>query len=944
MTILDLVLLSVAILVGVGSGLAVKATRSSSDRNARDAQQKSDDADQKYRQAREARNSVEDALRRAEDAHRQSERRLQQAQDALQAAEKIPQQAQAEVHVANDARMKAEQERDDATEQARLANERAQRALVLQKQAEDERDAANERARLAEQARTRTEEERDAARREREEAIQARNIAEDDARLANERTLRAEEIQNQAEENQRRAIQDKSSAEERVRHFENEALMANERATAAEKERDDAKEQARLAEQAEKRAECERDAAILAKANDEGKRDEAIKHAEIVEIERDTPNEYLEKEIGESTKKTLEPQEILPSLSSHAGEKPKAPTQSLIKRPPKRGEPQFHKTLTPRSPMPEIVCVQKQNEWMLRVELPQEWLEQCSDLQFFQNGVQLDGPEDSWQLNDARGNLVVRADDKIIWRTDLSERTEYPLLFKLSGKSEQGRRVRSVTQGWFLLVVPEDWIHTSYDLPIQFVSIKGYHAYCRLVDDRSEISFRTSNGKNKTVTPHVAQFSLSGKTLPDADESRCLLFGNELPCICAINLNTGQPIETIVVGEEGREREEWKSVAFVPDKDKAEQDLPPEVAEWKASWFFVRFYDEDDQLIESTDFRLARGLSKIQISQASPFPGENGHSTTAIEFDHTTDCMIESLSGVDTAADGNITLAEIPKNVTFDKTNWEVATHGHDPIGITILVERIWWAVGTNEKIPLDSEWIDKPLALTRDDFAANSEKILWMRLPKQRWTEEVQMGFAQEALRLFPIKVTQQTISVPLCDFYDSESLRQIGVSHFVIRADDSEATLSNVRVQAKCRYCGFPADSQMDMMSHIESRHLDTIFQPLEYAEYVRRKPELPLKILICKYPRCAAPPVLWHGPPENSTDLILDHIRQNKHFVDGHPHFEELNNVEKIRDRLPDLIPDIRRCTLRPCEWEKESPTESDFLRHLREDHPNALYELS
>ena len=83
---------------------------------------------------------------------------------------------------------------------------------------------------------------------------------------------------------------------------------------------------------------------------------------------------------------------------------------------------------------------------------------------------------------------------------------------------------------------------------------------------------------------------------------------------------------------------------------------------------------------------------------------------------------------------------------------------------ITILVERLWWAVGREGALPL--EWKDQLLSLTCDDFAATSKKALWVRLPARRWTDTVLVGFEQSRAQPKAVKVTEKEICVPLRDF----------------------------------------------------------------------------------------------------------------------------------------------------------------------------------
>ncbi|MBI5651993.1 MAG: hypothetical protein HZC40_16375 [Chloroflexi bacterium] len=237
---------------------------------------------------------------------------------------------------------------------------------------------------------------------------------------------------------------------------------------------------------------------------------------------------------------------------------------------------------------------------------------------------------------------------------------------------------------------------------------------------------------------------------------------------------------------------------------------------------------------------------------------------------------------------------------------------------------------------PADSEWVDQPLALTRADFDATSDKVMWIRLPKPRWTGAVQIGFAHETARSLTPQVTEQTVCESLRVFEGSESLRRIGESRFIVQVEGADATLARVRVQAKCKFCNFVADSTADIQRHIESQHLNTIFCPLEYAEYIKRNPKLPTRIGVCTQPSCTF--VAHEYPPQRLSDIMSSHTHAEKH---AHTSYRELTKIEDIRAQFPNLIPDIRKCKL--CDWEKEKPSKEDLLRHLKENHPTALYKL-
>ncbi|MBM3127626.1 MAG: hypothetical protein FJ009_03220 [Chloroflexi bacterium] len=1001
MPILELVLLSTAILLSAGSALLLRAAVQKN----HNAGLKLRDTEQKYHQEREARDSAEDALRRAEDERRESERKLEQAQEALQAAEKVRQQAQAEVHSANDARMKAEMEQDAAKEETRQAKEDRAATIRAKEQAEQERDAAFTRAQVAEQAKARAEQELDAVGRQRDEADQARRTAEETARRAvqaklnaeeqarlalqraeeskkqaederdavNERALRAEEMQKQAQENLLHANQAKGAAEERARRFENEARLANE---STEK----AGERARLAEQARINAEHERDIARRECEEANQARGIAEDNARLAN-ERAIRAEELQKQSEEHRLRTIQDKEAAIKRAENAEherdaairradqtEKEQKRTTKVLERAKKRrrncstpaerkGKRSRYKhpsiQFAPRLAKPGIVCRDRNLEWELAVELPDDWLTDTEEPQVQQGDSLLEQEHDLWELKDLRNRITVRSGDKS-WEIRLDEREDDYLLFKLSGYDlRYGTRVRSINRGAYLIVVPEAWDRADTNLGSkpEALSIEGYLAYYYVIDRPCKIAFRTPDGNSVEIAQSTTQFELVGNCLPDADEEGCPLFGDALPQIRATNTNAWETVKTIAVGEEGRERKSWKSILITPTPNRAEQGLPNEILGWQASWIFLRFYDENYQLIESADFRLARGLSKIQCNQAYSLPDKNGHSAALVEFHHTTGCVIKSASGIDIVSDGNTTFAEMPASIAFDKTDWEIAPQGHEPIDVTILVERIWWTIGTADKVPAESEWSDKVLQLARTDFDSNSSKVLWIRFPKPRWTNEVLIGFTKEAARPFPVKVAEQLVVIPLCSFESSEPRFRIGVSQFGIWVANSNASLAAMRVQAKCKRCDCMADSMTGFLNHVESHHLDTILQPLTYDEHVKRNPNLTVGLVVCQHSSCRLSwKAHWILDSNASSRAICQHAecKNVDHSVDSDglanlikEHIQQKHDAYSRANHSPHLIPDIRKCTL--CGWTKESPSLDHLRHHLKEHHLNTLYEL-
>ena len=94
--------------------------------------------------------------------------------------------------------------------------------------------------------------------------------------------------------------------------------------------------------------------------------------------------------------------------------------------------------------------------------------------------------------------------------------------------------------------------------------------------------------------------------LEDAGENIGPLFSKP-PNILSVGSQAWREIKTIVVGEEGSGRGRWRT-EFSPDSDRVDQDLPPEILDKRGGWYFLRFYDGNDDLAESLDFRFLSGL------------------------------------------------------------------------------------------------------------------------------------------------------------------------------------------------------------------------------------------------------------------------------------------------------------------------------------------------
>jgi hypothetical protein len=434
----------------------------------------------------------------------------------------------------------------------------------------------------------------------------------------------------------------------------------------------------------------------------------------------------------------------------------------------------------PRAQKPEVVCWKREWEWFLGVEVPDE-LGEVSVSQSERTLTEDEAEKRCWRLAEFDGDVVVSA------REDEGER-----LFKiaLSGQSylafklgaigrDRGRRVERPVCGSYLAVVPADWKRDEESAGPEFtkpenVCLEAYRAhFFRLGDGQTRCAFRDSMSRPHIMNAGEPRFAFAGRELHDASENAGPLFGGPPPRIRVADGNWGN-VGTIVFGAEGAGRGRWRD-AVKPNSSVTEQELPAGIVSQKAGWYFARFYDQHDDLIDSLDFRSAAGLHEIAIPPVSPLPPAMGHASVTIEFRHDIGWYVRSdppateIASVE-RMDGR-TIVTVPGRQEWDQTHWLVGpSGGKQQVEVTLLVERVWWALGTASVPP--PQWSDARLALPRTHFAATSEERLWFRLPKPRWPAHLFIGFQRGKSREYAPTVAESTIWIALRDFSDSQEL----------------------------------------------------------------------------------------------------------------------------------------------------------------------------
>jgi len=692
------------------------------------------------------------------------------------------------------------------------------------RQAQSVADKARRKATAEEQRR---DAEREATQRDEEEE---RQRADAEHRRIEENLRRAEEERHKAEEEQKRFEEAQCRKVEEERLYEEAQRQAEAQRQTEELRKADEEQRHRETDEAECKAE-ERQVAEKddSRAEEEGKR---------LEEEEPRKGGELQREVG-GKREPLEP--------GKRGGRPRAPTPDREKQPLQEGKP--------RRPKSEIVCWKRERQWILAVEVPEELLEN-SGLAVLQDGSHLpqdESREACWSLGRASGELVVR------WNEDEAPREariplgeENYLLFKLSGQNQnQGRHVKSPSSGSYLVMVPDDWerddtLSGPPPAAPEPVSLAGYKAHFFELekDGDGKIAFSAPTGKSFVIESQALQFELVGSRLNEASGDKGPLFGENPPQIRAPDNQGWKDVGTIVVGAEGSGKGKWRQ-SFSPIPGGTRQDLPSEVAARKGGWNFLRFYDTNDDLLDSLDFRFICALKKIRILQPSPLPSEDGHRAVRVEFLHELGCSVQpadGLTNIHIKREDYKTILTIPPDSTYDETRWLVGPVGGPHVEVTILVERLWWGIGEERNAP--SEWEDQPFTLSRDDFAATSKRALWLRLPRRRWVDKVLVGFEQPKARPYDVKVTEKTIAVPFREFGDSKEVGDLTKEHSL------KVWLERDNGRGEVVVAGIPADKPIKMP--IEKKtllNLDMIpaSRLASMLTRLRRETVGPLRVLI-------------------------------------------------------------------------------------------------
>ena len=787
-----------------------------------------------------------------------------------------------------DARIKAEKEKRQVEESAHLKaeEERRQAEEASRFKSEEEKRQAEEAARIkAEEARLQTEE-------------TARFKAEEEARLKAEETARfkaEEEARLKAEEEADRLTAKEAA---RLKAEEEARLLAEEAA------RLKAEEEARLQAVEAARLKAEEEEARL-QTEEAARREKTRKGKRVEPVNRVGRHRATEKV----------------SLSKPAGN---------------------------YSHNIDVVCWEKTRQWHLCVELSDEILDANDEIEIRQNNSRLKKSsyqENWWNLNQSFGEIVIRdRDGEILDGLNLGEENQGCIIFKLVGESRSfGRKVKHTSSGMYLLVAPDTWVPAdSSCFSEETLSIPSYRAWFFVSENSTgrTLVFNDPDGNPVGLPVKTQQFFLTGNQLIDAGEFGGPLFGTAPPCIQKPGEQTWNEVDTIILGEEGPGRNRWR-MEFQPRQDDIVQKLPADLLKRNIGWYFLRFYNSEQDLIETLDFRYVRDISNIKLPQFQVPTEKDGYMPAVVEITHSQNCSL--LCSEENSKEFHIDILPegskiaISPNQGDDKSRWLVECPD-GKIELTILIEHIWWGISENNTSP--SEWMDKPVSLSRNDISAVSSKMLWIRFPERNWCDGVSVGFHKRLAGYYPLAGMEGILSIPFRVFSGVEERNRAGSWRLKVWVDtpekSHEMTVADLSVLMICKQCNNSIPDS-DISSHL-SGHLDDIIRPLNYEEMRKFLPHLPKMIYKCSYCNYYAGDNESHITSAMEQHIELSCRKVNRSGGPAKIAFSKITNLDEIRDNYDRNLPHIYKC--KECGQIFCDVPDAERSDHLIQKHGNLL----
>lgn len=348
-----------------------------------------------------------------------------------------------------------------------------------------------------------------------------------------------------------------------------------------------------------------------------------------------------------------------------------------------------------------------------------------------------------------------------------------------------GRNVKGLTGGHFLVITPREW-NRQGDIEIEPIPSTDQrfvaHFFHRSNDGVDDAKFGFEE------YPHHLLFStgikLTGHRIID-DSDNGNLFGREPPSI-----DDNSEIFWIRVGDEG-EGGDWKGENFRPKKSLAE------VLNGREGHFYVRIYNEQGCLLDSTEFRYCADLDAIFVngeaySRELIAPAVTGHFSTTVRFIDVNGQNIQSnlrftSNQISMLEDGTVT---VPTQHDTDTLTGYFDV-GSREIDVVVKLPRIRWRLlSAEEDAEQSPPWCDKAIELNTEKFHQLAKKKVSVEINLPPRIRSFCVGFGSNISRSYLRNKFE------LLDFIDYSEVdeRQSADQFFRIRCSDTEVCVIRI------------------------------------------------------------------------------------------------------------------------------------------------------
>ena len=499
-------------------------------------------------------------------------------------------------------------------------------------------------------------------------------------------------------------------------------------------------------------------------ANPEPAEQDEPYHASPEPTEQDEPHDdSLEPtEQDEPHDDSLEPNEPTGSTQNRRG----APRQHGGRRGP-HNRPRESPGDGPRPfvPKSELICRKPIGSWQWEIVLsvPQERKVE----RVLQGDKELSAKNREYNPLSFSGSIVIEYDDGDGDEIQLFDNA--PLVFKLPNQWEgDGRRVRDVTRGHFIVIAPCKWtrkgrVRVSPERCVD-EDFTAHFFYKGQDDEPNDFG----GFEEHTLSLARTGFELKGRCIYDDSEEGDLFVG------AAPVLKPADGVVWARVGEEAHSG--WQGQNFRP----AEKSLR-DVLGRRQGRFYVRVYDESVELVDSGEFRYCADLQEIQVNGESYSrdmilaPSPDGHSQTTLQFVDTRGSAIpahlkEDSTHILVRPDGVMDVAPHPDG---DETTWSLKPCGGTEV--VIRLPRIWWRIIRPDVMP--DGWRDNAASMSRDEFREQSyaEAEVEIRVPSSVKNVHAGFGSGNDLDQSFRAERTESglhQVSLPLKAFVYYEEI----------------------------------------------------------------------------------------------------------------------------------------------------------------------------